>query len=643
MSAVAGLITRLAVAWVQFSTRFAALVLAGALLLVGAAGWYASGHLGIDTSTADMIAERLPWRQSFIDYREAFPQLERTLVIVIDGADRDQADLFRDELVSRLQVQSELLQQVYAPGADPFFQREGLLYRDLAQLQQLSGQLVEAQPFIGRLSNDPGSAGLFGLIADALAQPPADRTGVLLQRVAAVTAAVADGQPQALSWQALMLGEDEQPARHVVVATVPEGFAAAASAIRLVRETATAIDVTVEPVTVRLTGPVALEYEELASVASGVQRSAIGAFLMVLLVLSIALRSPWLVLATLVTLIAGLVLTAGFAALAVGRLNLISVAFAVLYIGLGVDFAIHYLMRVREAVAGGVSKIDALSDSAGDVGASLIICAITTSLGFFAFFPTTFRGVAELGLISGVGMYLSLIVTLSLLPAMLRFLPVRVRATGMQVGFLAPLAYSRAFWLWAIVFLMACALTLPWVSFDSDPLNLRDPAAESVSTYRDLMRDPDHAPRALSLLVEADEAARTSRRLERLPQVSEVRGLDDLIASQQQEKLALVDELNWILGAPVAVAESKSDSAQVAAAIARLRPVLATQDLPAAGKLDAALARITPDQYGQLDRALTGTLAYRLRALSAGLQARGFGAADLPSDVSERYLTADGR
>ncbi|MBT8143713.1 MAG: hypothetical protein KJO55_03370, partial [Gammaproteobacteria bacterium] len=75
MSAVAGLITRLAVAWVQFSTRFAALVLAGALLLVGAAGWYASGHLGIDTSTADMIAERLPWRQSFIEYREAFPQL----------------------------------------------------------------------------------------------------------------------------------------------------------------------------------------------------------------------------------------------------------------------------------------------------------------------------------------------------------------------------------------------------------------------------------------------------------------------------------------------------------------------------------------------------------------------------------------
>ena len=93
------------------------------------------------------------------------------------------------------------------------------------------------------------------------------------------------------------------------------------------------------------------------------------------------------------------------------------IAFAVLYIGLGIDYAIHLCLRYREALAENTDPRRALPLAAGDVGLSLLLCAITTAAGFFAFIPTPYSGVAELGLISGTGMFISLLVSLTFLPA----------------------------------------------------------------------------------------------------------------------------------------------------------------------------------------------------------------------------------
>ena len=102
-------------------------------------------------------------------------------------------------------------------------------------------------------------------------------------------------------------------------------------------------------VRVRLTGSAALAQEELGSVEEGMGLAAVLSLGLVVVLLFAGLGSARLIAATVVTLLMGLVWTATFAFAATGSLNLISVAFAVLFIGLSVDFAIHFGLRLREA------------------------------------------------------------------------------------------------------------------------------------------------------------------------------------------------------------------------------------------------------------------------------------------------------
>src|SRR5690606_33021108 len=125
-----------------------------------------------------------------------------------------------------------------------------------------------------------------------------------------------------------------------------------------------------------LTGSVAMEHEEMLSVRSGAGLAALASLLMVGLALYAALRSFKLIAIALLTLVAGLAGTAAFAAAAVGHLNLLSVAFAVLYVGLGVDFIFHLCLRLKELLAEGVPIDDAIASTAGGVGTSLVICTV---------------------------------------------------------------------------------------------------------------------------------------------------------------------------------------------------------------------------------------------------------------------------
>ena len=157
-------------------------------------------------------------------------------------------------------------------------------------------------------------------------------------------------------------------------------------------------------VLIRVTGSVALDYEELQSAALGGMTAGSISLVLVTVLLIAGLRSLSLILPAMITLIAGLIWTAAFAAIAVGHLNLISVAFAVLFVGLGIDFSIHYCLRYREVLGQTDHSVNPLESAASGVGGSLTFSAICAALGFLAFLPTDYKGLAELGVISAGGM-----------------------------------------------------------------------------------------------------------------------------------------------------------------------------------------------------------------------------------------------
>ena len=144
-----------------------------------------------------------------------------------------------------------------------------------------------------------------------------------------------------------------------------------------------------------------------------------GSFAIVTTLLLIGLRSLRLVLVTVFTLLCGLSWTTGFAAIAIGHLSLIAIPYAVLFVGLAVDFGIHFALRYRELRGEGDDPPTAILETGRSVGSSIMLCATTTAIGFYAFLPTGYAGVAQLGLIAGTGMFLSLLASVMVFPAML--------------------------------------------------------------------------------------------------------------------------------------------------------------------------------------------------------------------------------
>ncbi len=140
-----------------------------------------------------------------------------------------------------------------------------------------------------------------------------------------------------------------------------------------------------------------------------------------------------LIVPILMTLVLGLMLTVLFAAVAVGTLNLVSVGFGVLFVGIAVDFAIQFSVRYREFRFETGDPAAAMTETARRVGVQILIAALATAAGFLAFVPTAFSGVAELGLIAGAGMIMAFICTLAFLPAAITVF--RPRGEAGEVGF----------------------------------------------------------------------------------------------------------------------------------------------------------------------------------------------------------------
>jgi hopanoid biosynthesis associated RND transporter like protein HpnN len=634
--------------------RWLVIVLFGALSVVSFR--YTAAHLGINTDTADMISPHLAWRQDFIDYRESFPSRYRVVLAVVDAPTAGQAERAAMALAKRLATRSDTFQSVFYPGAEPFLQRNGLLYLEPDALEALADRLAQVQPLLGRLQARFSAEQLIAVVDEALERADPAGREALAPLLTELTRTVA-GEDYELDWRSLLASADLTPAAQVIIVEPRLQFDRVQPARRAMEVLRGEIDqLPVDGVVVSLTGTVAMEHEELASVTAGAALAGVLALLMVSAVLYLALRSVALLGVTVMTLLVGLVGTAAFAAASIGHLNLISVAFAVLYIGLGVDFVIHWTLRFQELRGQGLAVKDALPATARGVGTSLVVCAVTTAAGFYSFIPTPFEGVSELGLISGTGMFISLFVSVTLLPALLCVVaplaPVRQPVRWLGAELLTPLV-SRPLRVVAVALLLGLAALalLPGVRFDNNPLNLRDPDAESVRSFKALLEDMAEPPLSLALLADPGHGAAAAEQAAALPSVRAVRTLADLIPAEQEVKLFILEDMDLLLGPDFAelTPDPAASPAGLEAALGRLADRLAALPGVSASEreLAAALAASPSHHEGRylnaLARRLTAGLPYELTRLANGLGAESFTRQQLPAALADRWRSADGR
>jgi len=556
--------------WLGFVSQHARQVSASCILATLAALVYAFFNLGINADNLSLISDSLQSRKNQAAFGALFPNLEEAILIVIDGDTPALARDATDALASRLQEDPSAFEGVYVPGGGSFFEEHALLYSTPEELDRLADDLSALQPILASLEADPSLVQLAELVRTGLesgAEKGVDPTQwtSLLDEVGKATIAVYEEPPVRISWETMMLASSdlEIPSRRVIIVDPYLDY----TRILVADATINAIDGAVRElgldqaagVQIRLTGNPALNHEEMLGLAWDIGGSGVFCFLLVAGFLYFAFRSWRLVIASLTTLLVGLVWTGAFAAATIGELNMISIAFAILFIGLGVDFAIHFGMAfASERREHNLPTEAALHKAMDGIGASLVLCGFTTAIGFLVFLPAEYRGVAELGAIAGAGMFIILILTLTLFPALLSGW---LRIPD-DVEILAPTRADQVVALRVArmprrvcgVALLAAIVSVPLLielRFDAHVIEMRDPETPSVQAFRDLLADSDTSPWYVNVMApDLAAAEEIAQKLEALPEVGRTVSLLSYVPEDQEEKLEILDDLAFLMESP---------------------------------------------------------------------------------------------
>jgi len=671
----------LAAALVARVQRRAGTVILLFLITTAGLGAYAAATLRINSSEIDVFSKDLRVMKLRADYLDNFPELRDPIVVVVDAVTPDLAHDSANRLAQRLRSQPELFPGVYQPDGGKFFDESGLLYLGVSELQDMVDRLSLAQPFLSRLSRDQSIGGLFTMLDEAGAavesgQLEQSMIGDTFDSVSRSIDSYLAGRDTPLSWQKLLdanPSSKERYRRFLLVRPIVDfsRMRPAEDTLLGLREIVAELGLDQDDdVRVRTTGTFPLADEESKNLREQVTWAGLASLSLVTIILLIGLGSLRLVFCSILTLLVGLVWTAGFAAAAIGYLNLMSIAFGVLFIGLGIDFAIHLSVQFSDQLGKGARPEAALRGAASSVGGSLVIAAVTTAVAFFAFVPTDFTGVGELGLIAGTGMFIGLFTNFTLLPAMiLKFAAhSRISSIGAVPGWIAslfalPIRYARSVLVVTAVLAFTALWLLPDIRFDTNPIRVRDPSTDSVQVFNEILQEGDAYPWNLNVVADDLESAREiASRLEELPEIRLALTLSDFVPADQEAKLDILDDAALML-LPTLDAEpgvTDTTAAQLRSDIDKLEKTLSA--LIAGGRDTAlgdsarglleSLRRLRqklvssaddPAPVAALRGVLFDSLPERLRLLRGALQTNSVELESIPEELKQRMTGKDGR
>ena len=638
------------VAWVvDRAWRILALLAAATCLL----GWVAVDRFRMNSDLGDLVRQEGDWRSDFDRFEAAFPDLVATAVVAVSGSGFKQVEDAARQLEAEIRSRPERFRAVYAGQNHPFFREHAFLFLDEQELDDTADRLAEAQPWLTAVAEDPSLRGLLKLVADGIAEgDPPSGFDTLVGRLQSSAEAAAAGADPSIPWANEFFDGDEAWFRLIFLkSNLPLGETEAnAELMRELRALIAAANLPDE-VRVGITGEIALAHEELEAAVSGVQMTGWLAILLLAPILMLGVRSVKVILAALAMLAVGILWTSAFAMLAVGEYNTLSIVFLVMFFGLGVDFAIHFSLRYQEAVGAGAASVrEALVAATQSVGGAICICTMTTALGFLGFWPTDYRGLADLGAIAAGGMVIASFLTLTLLPAFFAVCgPIKTQIMWVPKSrrLVGSLIAHRGKVVAATGLLLAVAAALASQSrFDYSVLALKDPASGSMQTLRLLQAQDQGTDYALSILSDGplDEHA-----LEAMPVVDSVLSLADFVPQEQPYKLQTLADLQEILWSALNPLRQAAPPTleELRESVRGLLQVLASED--PTGRFAGLRSALEPLQAGPPERLavwqrgvvanLLEELAWLRRALAVGP----LGPEDLPAEVRGRMLNAAGQ
>ena len=639
-----------------------------AAVLAAGSGVYAGTHFAIRTDTKMLVSTDLPWRQREERFLESFPQ--RQILVVIDAPTPELVEQATAKLAQALATRSDLIHSVRQTQGGNFFARNGLLYLPTDKVARVTDGLTRANALLETLAADPSLRGTLdalslGITGVHLGQLNLDDMTRPMTMAADTAENVLAGRPASFSWRALAGGPAEPTDLRRFIEVEPvldfmvlEPGRAATDAIA---QTASDLKLGADyQARVRQTGRIPTDDDEFGTLKENAGLNAAVSLLAVLIILWLALRSARIIFAVAVSLLVGLAISAAWGLFLVGVLNLISIAFFVLFIGLGVDFGIQFNVRYRAERHDYPELRTALHSTAVKVGGPLALAALATAVGFSSFLPTAYRGLSELGEIAGSGMIIAFVTSITLLPALLAVLNPPSEPHPMGFAQLAPV--DRFLELHRIpvvvIIILVVVLASPllfWLQFDFNPLHLQSPKVESVATFLELRKNPQTGANAIE--IEAPDLAAanaTAQRLSALPQVSQTRTLSDLVPGDQDEKLKFIHDAETAIDASLNPREvdrpptDQQDIEALSTVADALSKVAGNNQGPGAdaarrlSELLTQLAEADPLARMRAETAVTAPLRISLDQLRQELKPERITTENIPSDVAGDWVTTDG-
>lgn len=642
-----------------------------ALALVTTATTYVLDHFAMSTNTYDLLSPKLPWRIRETEFNTLFPQAGPKIVVVVDGQTPELTEAATTSLAQSLRTEHRLFRSVHRPDSGPFWARNGLLYAPTQEVQGTMAQLIKVEPFLGPMAADPSLRGLMGALSTALQGVNSGQTSLEnilnpIRRLAEALEGLRSDKRAYFSWRNLISGSapDEQELRHLILVDPQLEFSQLQPGevpIAAIRTAARALRLdAAHGVSVRITGPVALQDEEFATLAERAPLIAALALAAISMMLWMAVRSIWLIVAILGTTLVGLVSAAALGLGIFHRFNVISVAFIPLFVGLGIDLGIQFSVRYR-AERGIQKDVRAALVATGQVmGRSLTLAAAAIAAGFLAFAPTAYYGLSQLGVIAGFGMFIALTLNLTLLPALIQLSQppgAPVGATSARLVLVDNFVLRQRVTVVCIgvVLGVVSAALLPWLHFDFNPLHLRSSKVESVATLYDLTNEPQRSPNTLEAiypnLARADQLA---ARVRVLPEVSLAWTLSSFVPDDQAEKISIIADAANLLDLPlnpVFAAPPPNDAQVIDSLLETSTQLRQAASRDAAAGADAArladdlrdLAKAQPSMRTQAAEMLLPGLATVLEQVRESLHPHSITITTLPPELVRGWLAPDGR
>jgi uncharacterized protein len=663
-------LTKIVVSIVQTCTRFAATTVLIALGLAVGAGFYTAQHFEINTDINKLISPDLDWRKRDIQFDQAFDQ-DSTIIAVVEGPTPELTASAAAALYQKLAGDKEHFQAVLPLGSGEFFEKNGFLFLPKEEVAGLTRQFESAAPLIEIMAGDPSIRGLTGALETVLAgvkrgQIKLDSAERPFNQISHTIEDVLKNGNATFSWRELVSDKPltDSDKRNFIEFKPILDFNAlepGKAATDAIREAATQLNFQGQyGARVRLTGPVPIANEEFATVADGAVVNGVGTVLVVLVILWLALHSAKIISAVFANLFIGLSITTALGLMMVGSLNLLSIAFAVLFVGLGVDFGIQFSVRYRSERFKSNDLNTALASAAERSAVPLSLAAMATAAGFLCFLPTDYKGVSELGEIAGLGMLVAFLSSITVLPALLSLINPPGEDEPVGYAFLAPLDRfledHRVIIVGGTLLVAVAGLPLLYfLHFDFNPMHLRNPNVESISTFLDLRKDPNTGANAINVMTNSEaDAKKIEEKLSKLPEVLRVVSLDSFVPEDQPEKLKLIAQgaktLNPALN-PESIDEPPSDAENVDAlkgSAESLRRNAGDAKGPgavAARRLADDLQKLADSNQATREKAqaiFVTPLKVVLDQLKSALQAKPVSLNNLPADLVNGWKTKDG-